>query len=129
MSTSFDTEKLQSFKKNELIEIIKELNKEKQHLKAQLLDNRSDIEGRITELERSHYLYLQYGRRESVEITGIPDTVEQKDLEEEVIKVYDAANVKVHGRSLMPEDISACHRVGMKGKTIVRFVNRKFANE
>ena len=29
----------------------------------------------------------------------------------------------------MPEDISACHRIGKKGKTIVRFVNRKFANE
>ena len=129
MTTSFDVEKLQSFKKNELIDIIRELNKEKDLLKAHLLDNRSGIEERVTELERSHYLYLQYGRRESVEITGIPDNVDQKDLETEVIKVYNEANVKVHGNAPTPNDISACHRIGKKGKTIVRFVNRKFASE
>ena len=40
----------------------------------------SSIEG-VIELERRHALYLQYNRRNSVEITGIPEDVEQKDLE------------------------------------------------
>ena len=75
-------------------------------------------------------LYLQYGRRESVEITGIPTSVKQEELENEVIKVYNEAGVKVFGRSVAQTDISACHRLGKKGETtIVRFVNRKFANE
>ena len=127
--SAFDVKKLQSLKKNELIDIIKELKKEKDDLKADLLEKRSGMEERLETLERSHFLYLQYGRRESVEIVGIPDTIEQKDLEKEVVKVYNAANIKVHGMPLTQKDISACHRIGRKGKTIVRFVNRKHAIE
>ena len=81
---------------------------------------------RVIELERSHALYLQYNRRNSVEITGIPEDVEQKDLECQVIKIYDEAEV---GRSLNLFDIEACHRIGKKNVVIVRFVNRKFARE
>ena len=73
------------------------------------------------------YLHEQYGRRESVEISGIP-VVENQNLEDEVIKVYNEAKVNVFGRQLKKEDISACHRIGKKQETtIVRFVNRKFA--
>ena len=86
------------------------------------------LEDRVTELERSHYLYKQYGRRESVEITGIPTEVDDKNLEEEVIKIYNEANVDVDGSGLTKKDISACHRIGKRGNTIVRFVNRKFAS-
>ena len=72
---------------------------------------------------------MQYSRRTNVELSGIPKNIPQKDLESEVIKVFDAAEVKVHGRSLEEMDIQACHRVGKKGDTIVRFVNQKFASE
>ena len=37
--------------------------------------------------------------------------------------------MKVRGRKLEAPDIQACHRIGKKGKTIVKFVNRKFARE
>ena len=87
------------------------------------------LDDRVIALERSHYLYLQYGRRESIEITGIPEQVKQEDLEKEVEKIYNEIKVEVHGRQMNTSDISACHRVGKKGVTIVRFVNRKFATE
>ena len=61
-----------------------------------------------------------------MEITGIPNTVAQKDLQQAVIKVYEEAKIKVEGDDLCVKDISACHRIG---KTIVRFMNRKFAYE
>ena len=82
---------------------------------------------RITVLERSQYLYEQYGRRESVELTGIPNSVQQKDLEDEVIDIFNEAKVTVDDSQLTKKDITACHRIGKRGVTIVRFVNRKFA--
>ena len=72
---------------------------------------------------------LQYSRRDSIEISGIPQTVQQKDLEGETIKILQAAKVQVHGNHADVMDIQACHRVGKKGATIVKFVNRKFARE
>ena len=116
------------FSKGELIELVRELQAEKNRLKEQ---NRSfdNLQNRVVELERSQFLYEQYGRRESIEITGIPDSVAQKDLQGEVIKVFKEAKVAVEGDELVAKDISACHRIGKKGVTIVRFVNRKFAYE
>ena len=128
LSTSFDADKLNSFKKVELINIIKELQNEKTALKSKC-DNFSGIEQRVVELERSHYLYLQYGRRNSVEISGIPGDVATKDLESHVINIYKEAKVEVAGRKLEHFDIEACHRIGKRGVVIARFVNRKFANE
>ena len=120
----FEEDKLNSFKKNQLVSLVLQLQKESIALKQQ---KEGDLEKRVIALERSQFLYEQYGRRESVEITGIPSNIEQKDLENEVIKVFNEAKVQVHGRPLEPMDITACHRIGKKNVTIVRFVNRKFA--
>ena len=35
--------------------------------------------------ERNQYILNQYGRRDTIEITGIPEGIEQKNLEQEVI--------------------------------------------
>ena len=120
---NFDENILKDFKKPQLIELIKSLKAENDNLKV----NQVSVDDRITELERSHYLYLQYGRRNSVEISGIPSTIETENLEDEVIKIYNTAGVKVHDRALTKFDIEAAHRIGRKGVTIVRFTNRKFA--
>ena len=124
---AFNAETLNKLTKNDLINLVLQLNAEKQAMEEErkLLH---EINIRVIALERSQYLHEQYGRRESVEITGIPTTVGIHNLEDEVIKVYNAAEVQVFGRQLMKEDISACHRIGKKQQTtIVRFVNRKFA--
>ena len=128
----FDTEKLGEFKKEELIEMVIVLQQEKNMLKIERAETKKEtksIVDRVTELERSHFLYLQYSRRESVEITGIPADIDHKNLEKEVLKIYNEAKVEVHGNKITNMDISACHRIGKHGVTIVRFVNRKFAME
>ena len=69
----------------------------------------------------------QYGRRENIEICGIPESVEQKGLEKHVIEVLKSIKVTV-----TPFQLIGVHRVGKKQKgrprnVIVRFVNRKHA--
>ena len=66
----------------------------------------------------------QYGRRNNIEITGIPDTVQDYVLENKVIGIFDA--IGVESKSANFED---CHRVrkykNNSKKFIVRFANGK----
>ena len=68
--------------------------------------------------------FEQYGRRNNIEITGIPDTVRDNELENKVIEIFDAIGVEAK-----PADFEYCHRVGKSKnnskKVIARFVNRK----
>ena len=70
----------------------------------------------------------QYNRRNNVEITGIPDNIEDKNLEHSVIEVFKAADIQISHN-----DIEDCHRIGKsKGnskKTIVRLVNQKYGKQ
>ena len=65
-----------------------------------------------------------YIRRNNIEISGIPNTVEK--VGEKVISIGKAVNINIK-----QTDIEACHRLKQKDgeegpkKTIVRFVNRK----
>ena len=77
---------------------------------------------RLVKLEHEQNKSLQYSRRDSIEISGIPSNIRQKDLEGKVIKIFAEGRLKAR-------DIQACHGVGKKGATIVKFVNRKFARE
>ena len=104
--------------------IIKDLQIEKQRLRDKVIN----LEKRVTLLEVGGNLLEQYGRRNNLEMTGIPDDVKDEDLEEKVIKILDKIEVNVTSK-----DIEACHRVGKSRnnskKTIIRFVNRKFAKK
>ena len=125
----FDKKTLNEFKKEHLVELVLELQKEKKALMIQG-DTIKNLNVKVIEIERSQFLYEQYGRRESINITGIPLNIgktKNEDLEAAVVNVYNEAGVKVHGKELTPDQISACHRIGKKGVTIVRFVNRKYA--
>ena len=70
----------------------------------------------------------QYGRRNNIEITGIPESVENEKLEETVVEVLNKINLNVSNNN-----IEACQRLGKQKnkprKTIIRFVNRKFAKK
>ena len=77
------------------------------------------LEKELTKLE-------QYGRRENIEITGIPSKITQQKLETEVLKIMK----KIGLQHLCHYDIVGCHRVGQKNNngirnTIVRFLHRK----
>ena len=121
--------------KDQLIELIKNLSNENAALfneNSVLKEIQSHIETtdkRLEKLEREQNKHLQYTRRNSIEVTGIPTTVRHTDLEGEILKIYNAAEVSVHGKNLNVSDIQACHRIGKKGVTICMFVNRKFAKE
>ena len=84
---------------------------------------------RMEEIEREQFKSSQYSRRDTIEITGIPGDILNDALEDEIIGIYDVAQVNVNGTQLVKIDIQACHRVGKKNIVIVKFVNRKFANE
>ena len=71
----------------------------------------------------------QYSRRESIVISGIPDSIPQRELEPVVLNI-----LKGIGLDRMSSfEISACHRLFKKrnnrfpAKTIVKFTNRKLA--
>lgn len=72
----------------------------------------------------------QYSRRESIIISGIPDNIEQRYLEENVIFILKSIGLS----TLSSYEISACHRLAKKkndrfpAPTIVRFTNRKIVN-
>ena len=87
--------------------------------------------------EYSDYVYFleqevsrldQYGRRENIEIIGIPSSISDTKLETEVIKILRQIGLK----RLEYFHIVGCHRIGKAKKngsknTIVRFLNRKDA--
>ena len=117
-----------SLTKPQLVQLIESLKNENDMLKTlnlQIVKN----ETRLEKLEREQNLHFQYQRRDTVEITGIPPNVHQDDLEGEVIKIFDAMEVKVNGQQLSKIQIHACHRIGKKNVTIVKVVNRKYATK
>ena len=48
----------------------------------------------------------QYDRRNSIEITGIPDNIEDKNLEHSVIEIFKAADIQISHN-----DVEDCHRI------------------
>ena len=114
--------------KSQLMDLVKSLTSENTALKEIVRIMESTNE-RLEKLEREQNKSLQYLRRDTIEISGIPSEIHQNELEKEILKVFQAAEVKVHGENLQERDIQAAHRIGKKGVVICKFVNRKFARE
>ena len=55
----------------------------------------SKLHERVIALERNCWGNNQYSRRECLEITGIPDSVSNDDLEKNTIKFFDKLNVTI----------------------------------
>ena len=100
--------------------IIKNLQIEIERLRKPV----SYLNKKVVSLEANNNILEQYGRRNNIEITGIPDSVQDNQLEKKVIEIFDA--IGVDAKSVDFED---CHRVGKSKnnskKVIARFVNRK----
>ena len=84
--------------------IIKNLQAENQRLRKKV----NVLENKILTPEREHNSLEQYGRRNNIEITGIPDSVPDQNLEEKVVDILNEITVNVSAK-----DIEACHRVGV----------------
>ena len=84
----------------------------------------SEMSLNIVDLESKCNSLEQYGRRNNLQISGIPDSVDQTDLEDKVVEIFDKIGI-----DLSNDEIEACHRIG-KSKdssktTIILLVNRK----
>lgn len=70
----------------------------------------------------------QYGRRNNIEISGIPHSVEKSSLREIVVSVF-----SITGVGLRSNDTEACHIIEKtrdnSKNTIVRFNNITFVKE
>lgn len=74
---------------------------------------------RIESLERQTNANAQYSRRECLEISGVPASIEDDDLEDKVIEILSTINVTVDS-----SQIEACHRL-KNDRTIIKFCSRK----
>ena len=104
--------------------IVKNLQAENEHLR-EIVRN---LETKVTSIEINENMLEQYGRRNNIEVSGIPDSVEDNCLEEKNISLFTSIRIDVKSN-----DIEACHKIGKSRnsskKTIVRFTNKKFSKQ
>ena len=97
---------------------IKNLQDENKRLKTE----GNVLENEIINLEIPNSNVDQYSRRNNVEIPGIPESVCESQLEENVVDILKAIYVNITSN-----EIEACHRLGKKKENvIVQFINRKY---
>ena len=78
-------------------------------------------------LERQCWANKQYSRRECLEISGVPESVTDNDLEGKVLKLLENIDVKVH-----PDHIEACHWINSNAgpkKVVIKMSRRKDADK
>ena len=73
-------------------------------LKMWLQEENAKLRSRVEVLENKFNHLEQYGRRNNTEVSGIPDLLDDNELECSVIKIMKTIDVEVDDR-----DIEACH--------------------
>ena len=74
-------------------------------------------------MERRCYANEQYSRTECLEISGIPESLADKDLESKVLEILEEIDVRID-----PNLVEDCHHLPFKGsskKVIVKLNRRK----
>ena len=102
--------------------VIKRLQEENERL----CDKCQQLENRVALIESSHDALDQYGRRNNLVISGIPDSVQDSDLESTVTSILSDIDVNVESREV--EDKIGKSNNGSK-KTIIRFINMKYCKK
>ena len=115
--------------KDSLIESLKASNLELQNKVEKLEERVAKLEqGTDSEnvrRETDHQAGLQYNRLNSIVISGIPLSINHNELENKVINILN----EVKSGKIVARDIEACHRLGNRNDAIVKFVNRKDAED
>ena len=79
------------------------------------------LHGRLIEVERKTFINEQYSRKEFLEISGIPESIDDNQLESTVCSVLNSI-----GSPVSPDGIQACHRISKKNKNVIlKLVRRK----
>ena len=105
MIKTVEVAKLQKFNKEDLTNYVNHLRDKVDELQSYQL-----IAKRVEMLERSHILSLQYNRRESLEIYGIPENICDKDLESKALNILTEIGVT----KIQHWQVHACHRLKNK---------------
>ena len=71
---------------------------------------------RIIQLERNAVNNAQYHRRESIEVSPVPASIGDEELEDSICKA-----LSLTGHEVIPDDLQACHRLKKKETVIVKF--------
>ena len=71
----------------------------------------SNLCKKITTLERQFWASNQYSRRECLDFSGIPENIENKDLENLTLKFFEKIDISVD-----PVNIEDCHWVKTQKK-------------
>ena len=98
--------------------VVKELKVERDSV----VDTDSKTQDRLLKLEKECHSHNQYTRRDCIEVAGIDTSVTEEKLEEKVCEILGDIDVAVD-----PSSIQACHRLYDGKRTIVKFMNRKTA--
>ena len=119
---------------NEILKRLDKVEKDNVQLKKEVRElsgYADECDEKIYNLEKQVNQLDQYIRRENITLSGIPEELTDDKLEEKVVEVLAAIDVKVNDK-----DIVACHRLAKTkkernkkepSKVIVRFTNRKNA--
>ena len=109
---------------NEILDQVRQLNQKFSQLESEnsiLKQANSLLSKRLVDMERQCWANTQYSRRECLEVVGIPDSVQNNELEDKVLTIF-----KKIGSEVSPRDIEACHRLKKdSGRVTVKFSRRK----
>ena len=106
-----------------ILEEVHELNDKFTNLESELLvakNVNSLLQQRVVDLEIPFWENAQYSRRECLEVSGIPESVKQDELEDKVHRIF-----KKVGCDIPSDNIEACHRVGRHNNVFMKFSKRK----
>ena len=91
------------------------------HSKLQVSRNCSNLLcNRVIELEKNALNTAQYVRREIMEISPVPGSISDQNLEEQVCRTLSLTGIKVEDK-----DLHACHRMKRRGRVILKFKDCK----
>ena len=111
--------------RNELSDLKKDFEQFRSDFSITNLVN-TKLKEKVVSLERQTWSNSQYSRRECLELSDIPETIENKDLEGTVLGIFEKLDVAD------PSNIEDCHWIkpnrGAK-KVIAKLSRRKDANK
>ena len=91
------------------------------HSELQVSKNCSNLlRNRVIELKKNTFSTTQYVRREIIEISLVPGSISDQNLEEQLCKDLPLTGIKAENK-----DLHACHRMKKRDRVISQFKDRK----
>ena len=75
---------------------------------------------RLVDMERQCWANAQYSRRECIEVVGIPNSVNNNELEDKVLTVFQKIWCE-----LSPRDLEVCHRLRKNSDRVIVNISRR----